>query len=128
MIGTAAAEIADAIALAMEHHGVGEVNVYPYEPETAAAPCVWLTFLESGYVSGVGRLNTFEATVVADAALNPLDAQALLYRLTDAVLDLKCDGVVAVDLVARGGGLTTRMGDVPHPVVLVTIPQVDGSC
>lgn len=128
MIGDAAREIADAIAASVDAHALGEVNVYPYEPETAAAPCVWLVFVDAAYVSGAGWTNTFEASVVADAALNPLDAQANLHALTDAVLALKCDGVVTTEMTARGGGLTTRIGDVGHPVVLVTIPQVTSEC
>ena len=124
MIGSSAREIADAIADATGR----DVNVYPYEPETASAPCVWLVFTEAAYVSGVGWVNTYEATVVADVALNAADAQAQLATLTDAVLDLKCDGVIAVEMIARGGGLTTRIGEANHPVVLVTIPQVTTVC
>lgn len=129
MIGAAAAEVADAIAASVaEAMPSAIVNVYPYEPETAAAPCVWLVFVDCSYVAGAGWTNTFEATVVADAALNPLDAQRQLHALTDAVLDLKCAGVVAVDMSARGGGLTSRIGEVPHPAVLVSIPQIQTVC
>lgn len=129
MIDRAAAEVTAAIVDALDAALPRvTVNVYGYEPETAAAPCVWLTFLESRYERGAGWVNTFEASVVSDAALGALDAQRQLLAMTDAVLDLKCDGVVAVDMVARAGGLSARIGDIPHPVVLVTIPQVTSAC
>ena len=129
MIAEAVTEIAEALRDAMSRHLPAlTVDVYAYEPETAAAPCAWLSFVEASYLALVGWTVEVEVTVVADAALNPLDAQLQLGRLADAVLDLKCAGVVTTDLVARGGGLTTRIGDIPHPAVLVTVAQVTTSC
>ena len=123
MIAEGTASVAAALAVTL-----GETaHVYDHEPETAAAPCVWLTFLEARFAAGSWAV-TFEATVVADAGLGALDAQRQLDAMTDAVLVIECAGVIANDMIARGGGLTTRIGDVPHPVHLVTIPQVTSVC
>lgn len=128
MIAEAAAAVAAAIAasVAVELPD-STVAVYDQEPDTAAAPCVWLVFLEARYGTG-GWTITQEATVVADAALGAVDAQAQLAALTDAVLALECPGVRTTDLVARGGGLTTRIGDTAHPCHVVSIPQLTQVC
>lgn len=128
MIAEGAEAVAAGIRTALEAAMPSAVvTVYVAEPETAAAPCVWLRFLEARW--GVGRwVITYEATVVADAALGPPDAQAQLATMTDAVIAAECPGVIATDLVARGGGLTARIGDVAHPCHLVTIPQLTAIC
>jgi len=103
------------------------VTVYPAEPETAAAPCVWLVFLEARHELGRWEL-TYQATVAADAALGAIDAQRQLGAMTSALLELEAAGVVTSRMVARGGGLTTRIGEVAHPCHLVTIPQNTSVC
>lgn len=123
MIAESAGVIAAAIAAQL---GEG-VTVHPVEPETAAAPCVWLTFTEARWQSG-GWTVTFDATVVADAGLGAVDAQAALAAMTDAVLALEAPGVSAIDMSARGGGLTARIGDTAHPCTVVTIPQHSQVC
>jgi hypothetical protein len=128
VIAQGALQVADGIraAVALELPGT-VVAVTPAEPETAAAPCIWLRFLEARY--GVGRWTvTYEATVVADAALGALDAQAQLGALTDAVLAADVVGVITTDMVARGGGLTARIGEAAHPCTIVTIPQLTQAC
>ena len=130
MIGAAASQIADAIRRSVSG-ALGEgavVSVYPAEPETAAAPCVWLTFVGASCDNGGVWTITFEASVVADAALGALDAQDQLGAMTSAVLLMDCPGVIARNMTARGGGLTTRFGDTPHPVHLVEIPQLSQVC
>lgn len=123
--GTVARAIGEAVAAALGETAV--VTVYDHEPDTAAAPCVWITFLEARYAAG-SWVVSFEASLVADAGLGALDAQRQLAAMTDAVLTMDCPGVVTLDMVARGGGLTARIGDVPHPVHLVTIPQLNQVC
>lgn len=123
MIEEAATAIAAALAGAL---GEG-VMVYPAEPETAAAPCVWLVFLEARHTTP-GWVIVHEATVVADVGLAAVDAQATLAAMTDTVLGVEVPGVLTNEMVARGGGLTTRIGDVAHPCHLVTIPQLTQVC
>jgi hypothetical protein len=103
------------------------VSVYAAEPETAAAPCIWLRFLEARYAAARWSI-TYEAWIVADAGLGAVDAQRQLAAMTDAVLAIECPGVVATDMTARGGGLTTRIGEVAHPCHLATIPQLTQVC
>lgn len=127
MISDGAATVAQAIEAAMLDALPGAVvSVYSSEPETAAAPCVWLAFVAARY--GPGWLVTFDATVTADAALGAVDAQRQLATMTDAILRMECAGVAAREITARGGGLTTRIGEVPHPCTVVSIPQTDQVC
>jgi len=102
--------------------------VYDHVPETTAPPCAWLGFVAAFYDSTRGWEITFDVTVVADAGLGAVDAANQLATMTDAVLTMSCVGVEPRGMSARGGGLTTRVGDVAHPCTVVTVPQLNQVC
>lgn len=122
-----AAAITAAVASALGETAV--VAVYDHVPETAAAPCVWLDAVAGRFDPAQGGWTVdFDATVVADAGLGALDAARQLAAMTDAILLMVAPGVSDRTVTFRGGGLTTRVGEIAHPCTVITVPQLNQVC